>query len=205
MKQRWPVPAVSLPPLPSPLGPCSFNALSEALAGDPGVPRLSFPVHSQESSEEHREKGQQREVHHGPSLSTKKADLWERPCSWETLPPLTEDPTSFRYKAGRRRYYPNSGVNWANRNGAQGQWDFKDLCVCQSLSRVRLFVTPWTVAHQAPLSMEFSRQEYWSGLPFPSPGDLPNLEIKPRSPALQADSLPSEPQGKISLARFNFS
>ena len=51
----------------------------------------------------------------------------------------------------------------------------------------------WTVAHQAPLSMGFSRQEYWSGLPFPSPGDLPNPRTKPRSPALQEDSLPSEP------------
>ena len=48
------------------------------------------------------------------------------------------------------------------------------------------FVTPWTVAHQAPLSMEFSRQQYWSGLPFPSPGDLPDLGIEPRSPTLQA-------------------
>ena len=56
--------------------------------------------------------------------------------------------------------------------------------------------TPWTVAYQAPLSMEFSRQEYWSGLPFPSPGDLPDPGIKPRSPALQAGSLPSELQGK---------
>ena len=55
------------------------------------------------------------------------------------------------------------------------------------LSRVRLFVTPWTVAHQAPPSMGFIRQEYWSGLPFPSPGDLPNPGIKPRSPTLQAD------------------
>ena len=54
----------------------------------------------------------------------------------------------------------------------------------------------WTVVHQALLSMEFSRQEYWSGLPFPSPGDLPNPGIEPGSPALQADSLPSEPQGK---------
>ena len=52
--------------------------------------------------------------------------------------------------------------------------------------------TPWTVAHQAPLSMGFSRQEYWSGLPFPSPGDLPNPGIEPRSPALQADYLPTE-------------
>ena len=52
--------------------------------------------------------------------------------------------------------------------------------------------TPWTVASQAPLSMGFPRQEYWSGLPFPSPGDLPNPGIEPRSPALQADSLPTE-------------
>ena len=66
----------------------------------------------------------------------------------------------------------------------------------QSLSRVRLFATPWTVAHQTPLSMGFSRQEYWSGLPCPPPGDLPNPGIKPRSPSLQADSLPSEPPGK---------
>ena len=62
-------------------------------------------------------------------------------------------------------------------------------------SRVRLFVTPWTVAHQAPLSVEFSRQEYWARLPFPSPGDLPNPGIKPRSPALRAGALPSEPPG----------
>ena len=64
------------------------------------------------------------------------------------------------------------------------------------LSRVRLFATPWTVAHQARLSMGFSRQEYWSGLPFPYPGDLPNPGIKPGSPAFQADDLTSEPPGK---------
>ena len=52
------------------------------------------------------------------------------------------------------------------------------------LSRVQLFATPWAVAYQAPLSMGFSRQEYWSGLPFPSPGDLPDPGIEPRSPAL---------------------
>ena len=56
--------------------------------------------------------------------------------------------------------------------------------------------TPWTVAHQAPPSMGFSRQEYWSGVPFPSPGDLPNPGIEPRYPALQADTLTSEPPGK---------
>ena len=55
---------------------------------------------------------------------------------------------------------------------------------------------PWTVAQQAPLFMEFFRQEYWRGWPFPFPGDLPNPGIEPRSPALQADSLPSEPPGK---------
>ena len=66
----------------------------------------------------------------------------------------------------------------------------------KSLNCVRLFGTPWTVAYQAPLSMEFSRQEYWSGLPFPSPGDLPNPGIEPGSPALQVDTLPSEPPGK---------
>ena len=64
------------------------------------------------------------------------------------------------------------------------------------LSHVRLFAAPWTVAYQAPLSMGFSRQEYWSGFPFPSPGDLPNPGIEPGSPALQADSLPSQPTGK---------
>ena len=56
--------------------------------------------------------------------------------------------------------------------------------------------TSWTVAHQAPLSMRFSRQEHWSGLPFPSPGDLPDQWIKPMSPALQADSLLTELQEK---------
>ena len=59
----------------------------------------------------------------------------------------------------------------------------------KSLSRVQLFATPWTVAHQVPPSMGFSRQEYWSGLPFPSPGHLPEPGIEPRSPALQADVL----------------
>ena len=67
----------------------------------------------------------------------------------------------------------------------------------KSLSRVRLFATPWTVAYHAPLSMGFSRQEYRSGLPFPSPGDLPDPGVKPRSPTLQADALTSEPPGSL--------
>ena len=77
----------------------------------------------------------------------------------------------------------------------------------KSLSHVRLFATPWTVAHQTPPSMEFFRQEYWNGLSFPFPGDLPDLRIEPGSPALQADALLSEPPGnqvmlKILQARF---
>ena len=60
--------------------------------------------------------------------------------------------------------------------------------------------TPWTAAYQAPPSMGFSRREYWSGLPFPSPGDLPNPGIEPRSPTFQADALTSEPPGKPLVA-----
>ena len=67
----------------------------------------------------------------------------------------------------------------------------------KSLSHVQLFATPWTVAYEAPPSMGFSRQECWSGLPFPSPGDLPNPGIEPGSPALKADALLSEPPGKL--------
>ena len=70
------------------------------------------------------------------------------------------------------------------------------------LSRVWLFGTPWTVAHQAPPSIEFSRQEYWSGLPFPSPGDLPNPGIEPGFPAFQADALPFEPPGNPCIAKL---
>ena len=74
-------------------------------------------------------------------------------------------------------------------------WDV----LCLVLSQVRLFPTPWTVAHQAPLSLRFSRQEYWSGLPYPSPGDLPNPGIKPTSPtipALAGGSIPLAPPRK---------
>ena len=71
-------------------------------------------------------------------------------------------------------------------------WIYKIYTVkWKSLSHVQLFAIPWTL-----LLMEFSRPEYWIGLPFPSPGDLPNPGIEPRSPTLQADSLPAEPQGK---------
>ena len=77
----------------------------------------------------------------------------------------------------------------------------------KSLSRVQLFATPWTVAYQAPPSMGFSRQECWSGVPLPSPGDLPNPGIEHRSPALRADASPFEPPGKTThvciLSRFS--
>ena len=73
------------------------------------------------------------------------------------------------------------------------------------LSRVRLFAVQWTVAYQAPPPMWFSRQEYWGGLPFPSSGHLPDPGIKPGSPMLQADALPSEPPGKPSRPHFVYS
>ena len=69
----------------------------------------------------------------------------------------------------------------------------------KSLSRVLLFVTPWTVVHQAPPSMGFSRQEYWSRVPLPSPGGLPHPGIETRSPSLQADALLSEPQAQVQM------
>ena len=83
------------------------------------------------------------------------------------------------------------------------------MCACAQL--LGLLVTPWTVACQAPLTMGFPRQEYWSGLPFPSSGDLLDPGIEPMSPALQADSLPTELWGKprtllllAMLLRFSF-
>ena len=79
------------------------------------------------------------------------------------------------------------------------RWPFSfihSVCVCESLSHVWLFVTPWTASHQVHLSMKFSRPEYWGGQPFPSPGDRSNPGIEPESPWLQADSFPSEPPGK---------
>ena len=67
------------------------------------------------------------------------------------------------------------------------------------LSHVRLFATPWTVAWLAPLSMEYSRQEYWNGLPFPTPGDLPDPGTEPTSPILQSGSLPLSHPGSPSI------
>ena len=83
--------------------------------------------------------------------------------------------------------------NWLNSGAAGGDGSEYMSIVkwseVKSLSRVRLFATPWTVSHQAPPSMGFSRQEYWSGLPFPSPGDLPNPGIKPRYMSIAAANI----------------
>ena len=82
-------------------------------------------------------------------------------------------------------------------------WNTHACMHAKSLQSCPTLCDPWTVAHQAPLSMGFPRQQYWSGLPFPSPGQLSDPGIKPRSPALQADSLPSEPPGQpISFCRW---
>ena len=101
-------------------------------------------------------------------------------------------------------------IDWQESQGPRksGDWEMGSRCddfleqdsmrnKVKSLSPVQLFATPWSVASQTPPSMGFSRQEYWSGLSFPSSGDLPDPGIKPWSPTLQADSLPSESPGKI--------
>ena len=93
-------------------------------------------------------------------------------------------------KAHRERSRP-----WGHRDTTEQLNTTRQFCA-RSLGRVWLLVTAWTAARQAPLSMGLSWQEHWSGSPFPSPGDLPNPGIEPRSPALQAGSLPSEPPGK---------
>ena len=101
-------------------------------------------------------------------------------------------------------FYPGT---WTTINSTTGQEisnfiTTKHRSEVKLLSRVRLFVTPWTVAYQAPPFMGFSRQEYWSGLPFPSPGDLHDPGIEPGSPAFQADALTSEPPGKVAIQLY---
>ena len=91
----------------------------------------------------------------------------------------------------------DKGAWWATVHGLSDQ-HFHFIYFSESVSCAQFFVAPWTVAHQAPLSMEFSRQKYWRGLSFPSPGNLPNPRIELQSPALQADSLLSGPPGKPS-------
>ena len=109
---------------------------------------------------------------------------WDLPVPWIK-------PVSVTSSALAGRFFTTS-ANWE-----------AHFIVTQLLSCVRLFVTPWTVTCQAPLSMGFCRQENQSGLPCPPPGNLLNPGIKPRSPALQADSLPSESPGKPKYIRVN--
>ena len=96
----------------------------------------------------------------------------------------------------RQVYFGNNICNWGVK--VLNLWKIINR-KWKLLSCVQIFVNPWIVACQVPLSMEFSRQEYWSGLPFPSTGDFPNVRIEPGSLASQADSLPSEPIGKPQL------
>ena len=103
-------------------------------------------------------------------------------------------PFYIRLKKKKKNWAHKESVTYQGHKLANACLRFLTLKV-KSLSRVRLFVTPWTVAYQSSLSMGFSRQEYWSGLPFPSPGDLPDLGNKLVSPALQVDSLPVNHQG----------
>ena len=121
-----------------------------------------------------------------PSMGFSRQEYWSGlpfPSPGE-LPDPGIETTSLNSPALADRFFTTSAT-----------WE--TLLKVKSLSCVQLFATLWTVAHQAPPSVGFSRQEYWSGLPFPSPGDLPNPGIEPRSPALQADTLPSEPPGKL--------
>ena len=89
--------------------------------------------------------------------------------------------------------------NYGRRNDNNGDLLQKDLLLLllSRFSRVQLFESPWTVDYQASLSMGFSRQEYWIGLPLPSPGDLPDPGIEPGSLASQADALPSKPPKSV--------
>ena len=86
-------------------------------------------------------------------------------------------------------------ATWLSNISNSEQHDWATWLSNMTEQHIQLFAIPWTVAYQAPPSTEFSRQEYWNGLPFPFPRDLPNPGIEPRSPALQADALPSKPLG----------
>ena len=112
-----------------------------------------------------------------------------------------EHPEKFQQSTflGKLREWP--GYFWGQSLCSWGQVTVRSWCSCGGggglvTESSPTLAAPWTVACRAPLSMRFSRQEYWSGLPFPSPGDLPNPRIKPWSPALQTGSLPMEPRGK---------
>ena len=120
-------------------------------------------------------------------------------CKYITVTHITELPLTVAFLLLDTQGSKESFIKTLGRGSHYPQEDMQ-LCMSwkvkvKSLSRVRLFATPWTVAYQAPLSMGFSRQECWSGLPLPSPEDLPNPGIKPWSPTLQEDALTSELPG----------
>ena len=117
--------------------------------------------------------------------------LW--PCLPLSLPFKHHFPTKSFPSCAQMQLYPKQEER---RDSGASKWK-RRYCVARVLSHVRLFATPGTVTPQAPLSMGFPRQEFWSGLPFPTPGDLPTPGVEPRSPPLQADSLPAKPQGKL--------
>ena len=128
--------------------------------------------------------------------------LWLQPWNWKTFAPWKKSYDQPRQHIKKQRhYFANKGSSSQSYGfllfmyGCES-WTIKKAESVRSLGCARLFEIPWMATHQAPLSMGFSRQGYWSGLPFPSPGDLPNPRIEPRSPALQADPLPTEIQGK---------
>ena len=121
---------------------------------------------------------------------------YQAPCTWcSPLPLHHPGPVSGPcWGAGEQTWV------WFNDMICKKQPTYCTYCSSLSInSHVRRFAIPWIVVPQAPLFMKFSRQEYWSGLPFPSRGDLPDPGIKPRSPALQTDSLPSETPGKSTV------
>ena len=97
--------------------------------------------------------------------------------------------------------FPTQGSNPCLLHWQVNSWPLSYQCVCSVLSDS--FATPRTIAHEVPLSMEFSRQEYCSGLPLPSPGDLPDPGIESGFPVLQADSLLTEPPGKTQHSQIN--
>ena len=124
-------------------------------------------------------------------------------CMFETLhnKKWDDNKVNQNYQEGNHFDQSENATAWRSQMAVlvleMSKWRFYVVYVLSRFGRVRLFVTPWSVAHRAPLSLGFPRLEYWSGLPLSSPGDLPDPGIKPRSPMLQAESLPSEPASRL--------
>ena len=141
-------------------------------------------------------------------LKLKKLNLWSSNSASKNVPYHRETSTTMviteLLEIGKKKKGDNlSTRKWAHKLSRTHTMK-SYTCVCVSHSVMSDSVTPYAIAHQAPLSMEFSRQEYRSVLPFPSPGALPDPGIEPRSSALQADSLPSEPPGKLAFCNIQY-